>query len=140
MVHHQLRSHWKLDHVGHVVLDLNTAESDFVERLGFSVELRETVESQAVELVFLTLGGLTLELLAPLPGNTSLRKFIDRRGPGLHHVAFAVPSVSAELRSLETQGIIAVDREPRLGSRGHHVAFLHPKATQNLLIELCGDR
>ncbi len=140
MVRHQLRSHWIFDHLGHAVEDLSTAEADFVGKLGFSVELRERLDDHAVEVMFLSLGGLSLELLAPLPGNTTLRKFLERRGSALHHVAFRVPSVAAELAELQKDGIAVVDKAPRLGSRGHFVAFLHPRDTHGLLVEICGAR
>ena len=77
-----------------------------------------------------------VELLEPLGSEGTVARFLERRGPGLHHMAFEVPDLAAELRRLEEQGIELVDREPRPGAAGHQVAFLHPRSTGGVLTEL----
>lgn len=92
----------------------------------------ETLESQGVKVAFVG----QVELLEPLSADTTVGRFLASRGPGLHHVAFAVTDIRAELRRLEAEGLRLVDREPRKGAKGHLVAFLHPKSTDGVLVEL----
>ena len=97
---------------------------------------RETVEEQGVEAVLLDVGEGHVELLAPLGPETAVGKFLERKGPGLHHVAYAVEDIDATLRSLAEAGLELIDSEPRVGIRESRVAFLHPRSTGGVLIEI----
>jgi methylmalonyl-CoA epimerase len=97
---------------------------------------RETVESQGVEAVLLDVGEGHVELLRPLGPDTAVGKFLTRKGPGLHHVAYAVEDIEATLRRLSDAGLELIDREPRTGIRGSRVAFLHPRSSGGVLTEI----
>ena len=126
----------RIDHVGVAVEDLDAAislyESDFEMKLAH----RETVEDQGVEAVLLDVGEGHVELLRPLGPETAVGKFLQKRGPGLHHVAYAVSDIDATLASLNDAGVELIDSEARVGIRGSRVAFLHPRSTGNVLTEL----
>lgn len=96
----------------------------------------ERIESQGVEVVFIGDGDGKLELLRPLHDDSPVARFLERRGPGMHHIAYRVPDIEAALARLTANGLRAIDTEPRAGARGHRVAFLHPKSTAGVLIEL----
>jgi methylmalonyl-CoA/ethylmalonyl-CoA epimerase len=100
------------------------------------VEARETIASQGAEAVALHVGDGRVELLAPLDDDTPVGRFLARRGPGMHHVAYEVDDLHAELARLDGQGVQLVDREPRPGLYGLQVAFLHPDAVHGVLTEL----
>ena len=127
-----------IDHVGICVPAMDQASSLWSELLGVPVAHREMVETQKTETTFLDLpaGGATVELVCPLPGNAGLEKFLSKRGAGLHHVAFGVTDIREALRRLSAAGVELVDAVPRLGARGHEVAFLHPRAAGGTLVEL----
>jgi methylmalonyl-CoA/ethylmalonyl-CoA epimerase len=126
----------RIDHVGVAVEDLDAAihlyESDFEMKLAH----RETVEDQGVEAVLLDVGEGHVELLRPLGPETAVGKFLQKRGPGLHHVAYAVGDIDAALASLNDAGVELIDAKARIGIRGSRVAFLHPRSTGNVLTEL----
>ena len=103
----------EIHHIGVAVADLDEAVSTYERLLGASVEARETIESQGAEAVALHVGGGRVELLAPLHADTPVGRFLARRGPGMHHVAYAVDDLRAELARLDGDGIQLVDREPR---------------------------
>lgn len=136
----KLHPHWQLDHIGHAVHALEPAIHSLSKTLGFQLLHQEQVLDQLVEVAFLTLGNSVVELLAPLAGNQTLSAFLTKRGQSLHHLAYAVPSVSLELEELKKLGCRLVDQTPRLGARGHHVAFLHPSEGAGILIEICGPK
>ncbi len=125
-----------IHHVGMAVADLDDALATY-ERL-FSAELqhRETVPAQGVEAAAVRLGTSTVELLASLGDETPVGKFLAKRGPGMHHVAYEVADLRAELEALAEQGAELIDREPREGLFGLEVAFIHPDATHGVLAEL----
>ena len=125
----------RIAHVAMAVEDLDGTAAKLVAAFGFSPEGRELVASQKVESLMLPVGDAAVELVAPR-GNEGVVRFLEKRGPGLHHVAFEVESVEEALASLTALGVPLVDREPRIGAHGHKVAFVHPKATGGLLIEL----
>ena len=133
------RKPWEIDHVGHVVKDLVEAEDFYCKTMGYSVEERESLDDQRVEVVFLRGPNGLIELLAPLPGNQNLQRFLSSRGPGLHHICFWVPSVEEELKRLKEQGVKLIDQAPRPGSRGLQVAFLHPSSCEGVLVEICSE-
>ena len=126
----------RIDHVGVAVDDLDAAISLYEETYEMQLAHRETVESQGVEAVLLDIGEGHVELLRPLGPDTAVGKFLDKRGPGLHHVAYAVGDIDAALASLSEAGVELIDSEARVGIRGSRVAFLHPRSTGNVLTEL----
>jgi len=126
----------RIDHVGVAVEDLDGALSLYEERFEMPLAHRETVDSQGVEAVLLDVGDGHVELLCPLGPETAVGKFLKKRGPGLHHVAYAVGDIDAVLASLTDSGVELIDSEARTGIRGSRVAFLHPRATGGVLTEL----
>jgi methylmalonyl-CoA/ethylmalonyl-CoA epimerase len=125
-----------IHHIGVAVADLDEAVSTYERLLGASVEARETIASQGAEAVALHVGDGRVELLAPLEDDTSIGRFLARRGPGMHHVAYEVEDLRAELARLDGEGVQLVDREPRPGLYGLQVAFIHPDAVHGVLTEL----
>ena len=125
-----------IDHVGVAVSDLDEAIALYQRRLGMPLAHRETVAEQGVEAVLLDVGECHVELLRPLAPETAVGKFLDRRGPGLHHVAYRVEDIDAELERLRSEGIELIDQEPRTGIRNSRVAFVHPRATVSVLTEI----
>ena len=125
-----------IDHVGVAVDDLEEAIALYSERLGMPLAHRETVEEQGVEAVLLDVGECHVELLRPLGPQTAVGKFLDRKGPGLHHVAYRVDDIDAALARLREEGIELIDQEPRTGIRNSRVAFVHPRATGSVLTEI----
>ena len=116
--------------------DLDSALADYERLYGATPAHREIVEEQGVEEAMIAVGGSFIQLLQPLSADTPVGKFLERRGPGLHHVAFAVADIDAALAHLEAEGARLVDRRPRLGGRGAKIAFVHPAAFGGTLIEL----
>ncbi|HEY2477407.1 MAG TPA: methylmalonyl-CoA epimerase [Solirubrobacterales bacterium] len=126
----------RIDHIGVAVEDLGAAIALYETSFEMVLVHRETVESQGVEAVLLDIGDGHVELLAPLGPDTAVGKFLARSGPGLHHVAYAVDDLDAELERLASSGIELIDAEPRVGIRQSRVAFLHPRSTGGVLTEI----
>jgi methylmalonyl-CoA/ethylmalonyl-CoA epimerase len=126
----------RIDHIGVAVEDLEAGIALYEQSFEMELAHRETVESQGVEAVLLDVGGGHVELLAPLGPDTPVGKHLARKGPGLHHVAYAVDAVDAELRRLAAAGVELIDAEARTGIRGSRVAFLHPRSTGGVLTEI----
>lgn len=122
-------------HVGIAVRRLDDALAAY-RRLGLEPESIEDVPSQGVRVAFLPAGGVRVELLESLPGDTAIASFIKRQGEGLHHLAFATPDIRGEMRRLRDAGFDLVDSEPRPGAHGRLVAFVHPKSAHGVLLEL----
>ncbi|MET0730746.1 MAG: methylmalonyl-CoA epimerase [Solirubrobacterales bacterium] len=125
-----------IDHVGVAVEDLDSALALYEGTFGMPVAHRETVSDQGVEAVLLDVGDGHVELLRPLGEDTAVGRFLARRGPGLHHVAYRVDDIDAALAQLREQGVELIDSEPRTGIRASRVAFLHPRATGGVLTEI----
>jgi methylmalonyl-CoA epimerase len=126
-------------HVGIAVDDLDAAVERYVSLFGATVEHRARVEDQGVEAASLHVGGSRVELLAPTGPDTPVGRFLAKRGPGLHHVAFEVDDVAFELDRLRAEGVQLIDEEPRRGMFGLQVAFVHPEATGGVLAEFVGN-
>jgi methylmalonyl-CoA/ethylmalonyl-CoA epimerase len=126
----------RIDHVGVATEDLEAAIALYEGSLGMPVAHRETVESQGVEAVLLDVGDGHVELLAPLGPDTPVGKFLAKKGPGLHHVAYAVSDIEEVLSRLKESGVNLIDKEPRVGIRDSRVAFVHPKSTDGVLTEI----
>ncbi len=125
----------KIDHVAIAVEDVDQALAKYREAFGLEAKEREVVASQKTEAVLLPIGESNLELISP-KGNEGLQKFLEKRGPGLHHVAIEVEGIEQAIAFLEGIGVPLIDKSPRKGARGHKVAFVHPKATGGVLVEL----
>ena len=126
----------RIDHIGVATDDLEGALSLYEGTFGMPVAHRESVESQGVEAVLLDVGEGHVELLRPLGPDTPVGKYLEKTGPGLHHVAYAVDDIDAVLGKLKAAGVDLIDAEPRQGIRNSRVAFLHPKATGGVLTEI----
>ena len=125
-----------IDHVGVAVEDIDAALALYQGLLGMPLVHRETVEDQGVEAALLDIGDGHVELLQPLGPETAVGKFLARRGPGLHHVAYRVEDVESTLGELAGAGMRLIDEQPRTGIRGSRVAFLHPASTGGVLTEI----
>ncbi len=126
----------RIDHSGVAVEDLDAAIHLYAEVLGMPLVHREVVEEQGVEAVLLDVGESHVELLAPLGPDTPVGKFLAKKGPGLHHVAYGVADVDATLAALKAAGTRLIDETPRIGIRGSRVAFVHPASTGGVLTEI----
>jgi methylmalonyl-CoA/ethylmalonyl-CoA epimerase len=126
----------RIDHIGVAVTDLDAAIALYETSYAMEIVYRETVESQGVEAILLDVGENHVELLRPLGEDTPVGKFLAKRGPGLHHVAYQVPDIDATLAGLKAAGIRLIDETPRIGIRSSKVAFLHPASSGGVLTEI----
>jgi methylmalonyl-CoA/ethylmalonyl-CoA epimerase len=126
----------RIDHIGVAVADLEAAIALHEQTYGMPLVHRETVTDQGVEAVLLDVGDSHVELLHPLSDDTPVGKFLAKRGPGLHHVAYGVDDVETALAELRERGVRLIDESPRTGIRGSRVAFLHPAASGGVLTEI----
>jgi len=125
-----------LDHVGIAVADLDAAVERYRSTLGLEPVHREVVRDQGVEEVLFAVGGSFVQLLGALGPDTPVGRHLERRGPGVHHVAFRVDDVAAALEDLGARGVPLVDEAPRPGSRNTLIAFVHPRGFEGVLVEL----
>jgi methylmalonyl-CoA epimerase len=125
-----------IDHVGVAVEDLDAALSLYTDSLGLPLVHREMVTEQGVDAALIDIGQSHVELLQPLGPETAVGKFLARRGPGLHHVAYRVADVERTLAALAEAGLRLIDEQPRRGIRGSRVAFIHPASTGGVLTEI----
>jgi methylmalonyl-CoA/ethylmalonyl-CoA epimerase len=126
----------RIDHVGIAVEDLDAGIALYDQTYDMTLVHRETVTEQGVEAVLLDVGENHVELLRPLAPDTPVGKFLAKRGPGLHHVAYQVTDIEATLRSLADAGVRLIDQTPRTGIRNSRVAFLHPASSGGVLTEI----
>ena len=126
----------RIDHIGVAVEEIDAAIALYGESFEMELAHRETVDSQGVEAVLLDVGDGHVELLAPLGPDTAVGKFLAGKGPGLHHVAYAVDDIDATLARVSAAGIEPIDAKPRVGIRDSRVAFLHPRSTGGVLTEI----
>ncbi|NNC40315.1 MAG: methylmalonyl-CoA epimerase [Acidimicrobiia bacterium] len=125
-----------LDHIAIAVADLDEAIGEYRRQYGVEPLYREVVEEQGVEEAMIPVGGSFIQLLQPLSHETPVGRFVNKNGPGLHHVAYAVPSIEDALAHLNGEGVRLIDDVPRTGGRGAKIAFVHPKELAGTLIEL----
>jgi methylmalonyl-CoA epimerase len=125
-----------IDHIGVAVEDMDAALALYRDTLQMPLVHRETVEEQGVDAALLDVGDGHVELLSPLGPDTPVGKFLARKGPGLHHVAYRVSDVAAALEQLSAAGVRLIDEQPRVGIRGSRVAFVHPASTGGVLTEI----
>jgi methylmalonyl-CoA/ethylmalonyl-CoA epimerase len=125
----------KISHVAIAVENLDHAVEKYRQVLGIEPSDREFVPAQKVETMMFPIGDAGLELLEP-KGNEGLAKFLEKRGPGLHHVAIEVEGIEGAIAFLKSLHVPLIDEVPRIGAHGHKTAFLHPRATGGVLVEL----
>jgi methylmalonyl-CoA/ethylmalonyl-CoA epimerase len=125
-----------IDHVGIAVDDIDASLAVYRDLLGMPLVHRETVAEQGVDAALLDVGNGHIELLQPLGPDTAVGKFLAKRGPGLHHVAYRVDDIDQALTALAQSGARLIDERPRTGIRGSRVAFVHPGATGGVLTEI----
>ena len=125
-----------LDHIGIAVSDVGSALAFYCEALGLELEATEDVGSQRVRAHFIRAGDVKLELLEATDVGSPVAKFVDKHGPGLHHITFRVDDIAAALERLKAKGVRLVDERPRPGAEHAVVAFLHPSAAHGVLVEL----
>jgi methylmalonyl-CoA/ethylmalonyl-CoA epimerase len=126
-----------LDHIGIAVKNLDEALELYEGILGLEVENVYAFQEQKVKIAFLLAGETRIELLEPLDNEGPVARFIEKRGEGVHHLAFSVADIEAALKTIKEKGIALVDETPRIGAEGFKIAFLHPRSTKNVLVELC---
>jgi methylmalonyl-CoA epimerase len=126
----------RIDHIGVAVEDLDAALPLWRDSFGMELAHRETVTEQGVEAALLDVGENHVELLAPLGADTPVGRFLAKRGPGLHHVAYQVPDIDTALEAVRRSGLRLIDETPRVGIRDSRVAFLHPSASGGVLTEI----
>jgi len=127
----------KIDHLGVAVNSIDEGKNFWTQILGLSFEGTETVGAQKVTRAFLPVGESEVELLESTDSDGPIAKFISKKGEGIQHVAFRVENIEEALKELKEKGIRLVDEKPRKGAGGALIAFLHPKATNGVLVELC---
>jgi methylmalonyl-CoA/ethylmalonyl-CoA epimerase len=129
----------KIEHIGIAVKDIDKATQIYKSLLGYEDYKTENVESEGVTTSFFRCGESKIELLEATKEDSPISRFIEKRGEGLHHVAFAVDDIRAEIKRLQEEGFVVLNEEPKRGADNKWVVFLHPKSTNGLLVELCQD-
>jgi methylmalonyl-CoA/ethylmalonyl-CoA epimerase len=127
----------RIEHIGIAVRDLDAGNDLFRKLLGSEHYKTESVESEHVTTSFFKIGESKIELLVATDPESPIAKFIEKRGEGIHHIAFEVQDIHAEIARLESEGFIPLNREPKRGADNKWVAFLHPKSSNGVLVELC---
>ncbi|MBM7705679.1 methylmalonyl-CoA epimerase [Chryseomicrobium aureum] len=127
----------KVDHIGIAVHSIDEALPYYIETLGLPLLKVEEVQSEQVKVAFLDAGNLKLELLEPLSESSAIHGFLEKKGPGMHHIAFGVESIQARLNDLKDNGVRLIQEQPKVGAGGALVAFIHPKSSHGVLYELC---
>lgn len=129
----------KIEHLGIAVKNLDDANKVYESLLGTPPYKSERVESEGVETSFFKCGESKIELLEATNPDSPIAKFIEKRGEGIHHIAFAVDDIHAEIKRLKTEGFTVLNEKPKKGADNKWVAFLHPKSSCGVLVELCQD-
>ena len=129
----------KIEHLGIAVKSLETSNQIFEKLLGVPHYKMEEVASEGVNTSFFKVGPNKIELLEATKPDSPIAKFIEKKGEGIHHIAFEVSDINAEIARLQGEGFIVLNEEPKMGADNKLVAFLHPKSTNGVLIELCQD-
>ena len=129
----------KIEHIGIAVKDIEASNELFTKLYGKSHYKIEAVESEGVKTSFFEVGPNKIELLEATNPESTIAKFIEKKGEGIHHIAFAVTDIKAEIKRLKSEGFIVLNETPKKGADNKLVAFLHPKTTNGVLIELCQE-
>jgi methylmalonyl-CoA epimerase len=127
----------KINHIGVAVENLNEAMKLYRESLGFEIEGTEEVKEQKVKVAFIPVGESRIELIESTDPNGLIAKFIKSRGEGIHHIALEVDHIEGALQKLKEGGVQLIDEKPRIGAHKMKIAFLHPRSTKGVLLELC---
>ncbi len=127
----------KIDHIGIAVADLEKAIKFYRDQLGLEFKGTEVIDEQKVKVAFFPVGESKVELLEPTDPNGPVGKYIAKKGEGVHHLSFRVSNIEDKLKQLKDQGVTLIDETPRYGAGGAKIAFLHPKSTGGVLVELC---
>lgn len=130
----------KLEHIGIAVKNLDEANALFARLLGRKHYKIEEVESEGVRTSFFELGGVKIELLEATRPDSPIAKFIEKKGEGIHHLAFEVQEIDKTLQQYRDNGFELINQQPKAGADNKRIAFLHPKSTQGVLVELCQDK
>lgn len=130
----------KIEHIGIAVKDIEAANEIYKKLFGYEHYKTENVASEGVKTSFFTCGDSKIELLEATTEDSPIAKFIEKRGEGMHHIAFAVDDINAEVGRLKKEGFVILNEEPKKGADNKWVVFLHPKSTNGVLIELCQER
>jgi len=128
-----------IEHIGIAVVNLDEAIKYYENVLGLECYAIEDVKDQKVKTAFFKVGDTKIELLESTDPEGPIGKFIEKRGPGIHHLAFAMPDVARALTDAESNGVQLIDKQPRKGAEGLSIGFLHPKSTLGVLTEFCGE-
>ena len=126
-----------LDHVAIAVNKIEDALQIFEHTLGLRLESTKSVEKQKLKIAMLRVGATKIELLESTNSESSVAKFLANRGEGIHHIAIEVSNIERHLKELKDKGVVLIDEKPRIGAHGMKIAFLHPRSTKGVLIELC---
>ena len=129
----------KIEHIGIAVKDLEAANEVYTKLFGETPYKMETVESEGVSTSFFKIGESKIELLEATNPESAIAKFIDKKGEGIHHIAFAVDDIKEEMKRMRNEGFIVLNDNPKKGADNKLVCFLHPKSTNGVLIELCQE-
>lgn len=129
-----------IEHIGIAVQNLEESIKYYENVLGLVCYAVEEIVDQKVKTAFFKVGDTKIELLESTDSNGPIGKFIDKKGPGVHHIAFAVDNVKESLQEVEEKGIKLIDKQPRTGAENLQIGFLHPKSTGGVLTELCGKK
>jgi len=129
----------RIDQIAVVVHDLDAALDEYRELFGMVPVSREIIEHAGIDEAMIDIGGVYLQLIAPTRPDSVVARYLEQRGPGLHHIGFAVNSVDGALDELRAKGTPAVDQSARMGGGGHEIAFMHPLAVSKVLVELVGE-
>ena len=129
----------KIEHIGIAVKDIAAANEIYTKLLGYAPYKTEAVASEGVQTSFFTCGESKVELLEATSADSAIAKFIEKRGEGIHHIAFSVDNIVAEMERLKKEGFILLNEEPKIGADNKWVAFLHPKSSNGVLVELCQE-
>lgn len=129
----------KIEHIGIAVSDLESASRIYSTLLGISSYKKEEVESENVITEFFKIGDAKLELLAGTSNESAISKYIEKKGEGIHHIAFLVDDIYAEMQRLKSEGFILLNEQPKKGADNKLICFIHPKSSNGVLIELCQE-
>lgn len=127
----------KIDHIGIGVESIDETGEVYTDYLGMEIEEIEVVEDQKVRTAMIPCGDVEIELLEPTEEDSPIARFLSKRGPGIHHIAYEVDNLEKKLDELKEKGVKLIDEEPRVGAGGKRIAFIHPKVTDGVLTELC---
>ncbi len=128
-----------VNHIGIAVRSIEET-AKFYSKLGLEIESIEIVESQKVRVAFIPVGDMRIELLEPTSDQSTITKFIEKKGEGIHHIALSTDNLSDRLKEIESKGVRLIDTTPRKGAHNTDIAFLHPKSTHGILLELCEEK